>query len=306
MASYRFVTADVFTERTFGGNPLAVLPDARGLDEKQMQAVAREFNLSETVFVLPPEDHDHCRRLRIFTPGRELPFAGHPTLGAAFVLASIDEIHLAGDRTCIVFEEGAGPVPVSIASRGGSPLSTMLTAPRLPEPGPTPPDSAALAAVLSLGPEDLLSERWRPEAFSCGVPFLFLAVRDRSTLAGITVRMSEWEATLRNYWAPSMFVFCRDPGGTSSNLRARMFAPDMGIAEDPATGAAVAAFAGYLGARLDGDSGPHTWTIEQGVEMGRPSILKLEADFAAGRISEVRVGGRSVLVSEGTIEVPEI
>ena len=305
MASYRFLTADVFTERAFGGNQLAVLPDARGLDDAQMQAIAREFNLSETVFVLPAEEHNHFRRLRIFTPGQELPFAGHPTIGAAFVLASIDEIHLTGEATHIVFEEGAGPVPVSIASRDGTPVAAMLTAPRIPRPGPAPPDTAVLAAILSLKSDELLRDRWKPEAFSCGVPFLFVAVRDRVVLASIELRMSDWETSLRDYWAPSIFAFCRDPEGPTSDFRARMFAPDMGISEDPATGAAVAAFAGYLGTRIEDASERHAWTIEQGFEMGRPSILELEAEFGAGAISAVRVGGSSVLVSEGAIEVPE-
>lgn len=305
MPSYRFLTADVFTARPFGGNQLAVLPDARGLDDRRMQAVAREFNLSETVFVFPPDDHEHCRRLRIFTPGCELPFAGHPTIGTAFVLAAIDEIHLDGEVTGIVFEEGAGPVPVSILARDGAPLAAKLTAPRAPEPGPEPPGRASLAAMLSLRAEDILEGEWKAEAYSCGVPFLFVPVRDRETLARIALDAGEWKETLRDYWAPSPFVFCVEPEATGADFRARMFAPAMGISEDPATGSAVAAFGGYLGARAERTGGRARWTIEQGFEMGRPSILELEVEFAAGEVGEVRVGGSSVLMSEGTIEVPE-
>lgn len=303
MPRYAFYTADVFTHRRFGGNPLAVLPDARGLTAESMRAIAREFNYSETVFVLPPVNPAHTRRLRIFTPGAEMPFAGHPTVGTAFILASIGEIALDGDMTRIVFEEGVGPVPVSIRAEGGKPVFSQLTAARLPEFGPPPPLAADLAGALSLDPADLLEGEYAPQAVSCGVPFLFVPLRDRAALARVRVNPERYSRLLGNWWAKESFLFCFDPELPGSDLRARMFAPALGIAEDPATGAAATALAGYLGARAAQSSGMLRWVVEQGFEMGRPSLLEVEADLRDGQVSEIRVGGASVMVSQGTMEL---
>jgi trans-2,3-dihydro-3-hydroxyanthranilate isomerase len=302
---YRYLTADVFTDRPFGGNPLAVLPDARGLSDPRMQQVARELNLSETVFVFPPDDAQHTRKLRIFTPGTELPFAGHPTVGAAFVLAATGEIPLAGPETRIVFEEGVGPVPVLIRAEGGKPVFSELTAAKLPEVGPPPPSILDLAEMLSLDPADLLDEGDAPEAVSCGVPFLYIPLRDRDAVRRARLRHDRWEALVAGFWASDVYVFARDPELPGSHVRSRMFAPRMGIAEDPATGAATASFGGYLASRSPERDGTLRWVIEQGFEMGRPSILHLEADKRDGRVTAVRVGGSSVLVSEGRMEIPE-
>lgn len=301
---YRYYTADVFTARVFGGNQLAVLPDARGLTSEEMQQIAREFNLSETVFVLPPQASEYTRRLRIFTPGTELPFAGHPTIGTAHVLASIGEIPVEAEVTRIVFEEGVGPVPVAIRAAKGRPVSAQLTAAKLPEFGPMPPSKAKLAAVLSLEAADLLENNFAPAAVSCGVPFLFIPVRDRSALQRVRLDRNRWETLLSSFWAPHLYVFARDPERDGSDLRARMFAPAIGIVEDPATGAAATALAGYLGTREATPSGTIRWVVEQGFEMGRPSILEIEADKRDGEIVAARVGGASVLVSEGTMYTP--
>jgi trans-2,3-dihydro-3-hydroxyanthranilate isomerase len=296
---YRFATADVFTDRRFGGNPLAVLLDARGLSDEQMAAVTREFNLSETVFVLPPDDPRHTRKLRIFTPARELPFAGHPTVGTAYLLAALGEIPLAGEETAIVFEEGVGPVAVRLLAPGGVPAFAELTAARPPELSPSPAGGAALAAALSLAPEDLGG--WaEPQVVSCGTPFLYLPLRDRAALARARVRIDRWEALASP--VSEIYLVTRDPELAGSHLRARMLAPEMGI-EDPATGAAVTALGGYLGVRESAD-GTYRWLVEQGFEMGRPSLLHLTVERRGGEITEIRVGGAAVAVSEGTIEVP--
>lgn len=301
----RFHTLDVFTDRVFGGNPLAVFPDGRGVDDATMQRIARELNLSETVFVLPPDDAAHARRLRIFTPAAELPFAGHPTVGTAFLLAALGEVPLSGDETRIVFEEGVGPVPVRIRARGGAPVFAELTAARLPETGPPPPPRAELAALLGLAEDDLLDGEWAPGGASCGVPFLFVTLRGREALGRARLDPARWESLLAGWWAPSVYVLSRDPELPGSDVRARMFAPAMGIAEDPATGGAAAALAGYLAARSPRQEGTLRWTVEQGFEMGRPSILRVEADVRAGEVAEVRVGGASVLVSEGVMRLPD-
>jgi trans-2,3-dihydro-3-hydroxyanthranilate isomerase len=301
---HAFYTADVFTDTPFGGNQLAVFPDARGIPADRLQDVAREFNFSETVFVLPPEDRAHTRRLRIFTPGGELPFAGHPTLGTAHVLAEIGDLALGGERTRIVFEEGVGPVAVEIRARDGKPVFTQLSAARLPEIGPPPPPAARLAAVVGLDGADVLEGAEGPQAVSCGVPFLFVPLRDRAALARARLDRAAWDETLADAWASKVFLFCRDPERAGSDLRARMFAPGSGTAEDPATGAAAVALAGYLAARDPRRDGTLRWIVEQGFEMGRPSLLELEADKRRGDVTATRVGGASVLVSRGTMRIP--
>jgi trans-2,3-dihydro-3-hydroxyanthranilate isomerase len=300
---YPFVTADVFTERRFGGNPLAVITDARGLSAEQMQTITREFNLSETSFVLPPEQPGHTFRLRIFTPGREMPFAGHPTVGTALVLAAVGLVPLAAGRAEIIFGEGVGPVPVTISAPAGHAPTATLSAARMPEAGPPPPASADLAAALGLEPDDILQGGDAPQAFSAGVPFLFVPLRHRAALARARVAGEAWARALSGYWAPEVFVFTRDSGDPAVAVRGRMFAPGLGIVEDPATGAAATALAGYLAARDSRRAGTLAWAIDQGVEMGRPSRINLEADLADGSIVAVRVGGSAVLVSSGEIEV---
>jgi trans-2,3-dihydro-3-hydroxyanthranilate isomerase len=300
---YRFLTTDVFTDRIFGGNPLAVLPDGRGLNTGEMQAVAREFNLSETVFVLPPDDPAHTRRLRIFTPARELPFAGHPTVGTALALAAIGAIELGAEITSIVFEEGAGPVPVTIRAAGSRPAFAELTAPEPPEVRPAP-DPLELAALLALAPSDLRTEAGLPEMASCGLPFLIVELRDAAALGRTRLDRTVWQRLLADAWAREVYLVTRDVAGEDADFRVRMFAPAAGIGEDPATGAAAAAFGGWLGLREAPGEGTRRYVIAQGVEMGRPSRLEIEVEKRAGRVTAVRVGGNAVLVSEGTIEVP--
>ena len=298
-----YLTCDVFTDRRFGGNQLAVLPHAAGIPEEHLLPIAREFNYSETVFVLPPDDPAHTRRVRIFTPGAELPFAGHPTVGTAFVLAAIGEIALTGDETPIVLEEGVGPVRVLIRAEHGRPVFTQLSVVKLPQVGPPPPPRETLAAVLSLDIDDLLDGEMRPEALTCGLPFLFVPVRDRAAVRRARVRLDEWERTLHGYWAPDIMVLARDPERPGSDVRARVFVPGFGVPEDPATGSACAALGGYLAARESSRDATLRWVVEQGFEMGRPSILEIEVDKRGGDVTAVRVGGGSVMVARGEIEV---
>jgi trans-2,3-dihydro-3-hydroxyanthranilate isomerase len=300
---FQYYTADVFTSTRFGGNPLAVFPNAKDLPEELMLPITREFNFSETTFVLPPTDPKHTRRVRIFTPGGEIPFAGHPTVGTAFVLATIGDVPLSGDQTNIVFEQKVGPVPVTIRAKGGKAGFAQLSVAQLPQVGPPPPDARSLAGMLGLNGADVLSGEMRPEAVSCGLPFLFIPVRDRDALGRCRVRREEFEKVLGSYLTANVFVFCADPELPGSNYRARMFAPTIGVAEDPATGSACAAFGGYLGNRDRKSDGTLRWVVEQGFEMGRPSILEVEADKRGGAIIAVRVGGDSVLVSRGEFYV---
>ena len=299
---YSFYTADVFTDRIFGGNSVAVFPHADRLSDGYMQVIAREFNLSETVFVFPPDEPQHTRRLRIFTPANEMAFAGHPTIGTAYILAAIDEIALTGDETNIVFEEGVGPVPVKIQARDGKPIFAQLSAAKLPEPLAPPPAVADLAAMLSLDVSDFVGEQMPPQGWSAGIPFLFVPLLNREALRRIKVRLDLWEQILKDYAAPQIYAFTHDTDGAA--IRARMFAPAFNIPEDPATGSAATALAGYLNQFAGVSNGMMGWVIEQGFEMGRPSFLNVEADLKDGAITAVRVGGASVLVSAGEMEIP--
>ncbi|HTR77105.1 MAG TPA: PhzF family phenazine biosynthesis protein [Gemmatimonadaceae bacterium] len=300
----RYLTADVFTDSMFGGNQLAVFPDAGAIPPDLMPRIAREFNYSETTFVLPPADPAHTARVRIFTPGGELPFAGHPTVGTAHVLASIGAIRLTGDRTTIVFEEGVGPVPVLIRSTAGKPTFAQLSAAKLPESGAKPPDARTLAKMLSLAPTDLLGGDYEAETVSCGVPFLFIPLKNRSAVGNARLDPALWEATLSRYDTSKVFVFARDAERTGSDIRARMFAPGIGVPEDPATGSAAVALGGYLARRDSRQTGTLRWVVEQGFEMGRPSILEIEVDKSGGAVTASRVGGSSVVVCEGQMSLP--
>jgi trans-2,3-dihydro-3-hydroxyanthranilate isomerase len=299
----KYITADVFTDSRFGGNQLAVLPNAPDLPDALMLDIAREFNYSETVFVQPPERPFNTRKLRIFTPGGEVPFAGHPTIGAAHVLAATGEIPLGDRETRITFEEKVGLVPVRILAEDGKPVFCQLSAAQLPEVGPPLPPNAVLAAMLGIDENDILSDGLHPQSVSCGLPFAFVPVRDRHVVGRARLSLERWEATLKGGWADMVFIMALDAQHPSSDVHARMFGPGANVPEDPATGSACAALGGYLAMRASQRNATLRWVVEQGFEMGRPSILDVEADVADGKVSAVRVGGNSVLVMEGELAV---
>jgi trans-2,3-dihydro-3-hydroxyanthranilate isomerase len=296
-----YITADVFTDVRFGGNQLAVVLDGTGLTTDEMQAITREFNYAESTFVLPPENPAHAARVRIFTIAHEMPFAGHPTVGTAFVLAALRRIPLTGDETRIVLELNVGPTPVVIRAVNGVPVFTQLSTATLPEVGPPPPTRATLAAMLGLEANDLGSGTTAPQAVSCGFPFLIVPVKDRAALAKARLKLDLYESGLANWWAKDVYLFTRTGCDEGFDVHARMFGPGAGVPEDPATGSAAAALAGYLAARESAKDGTFSWAIAQGLEMGRPSRIEIEADKTAGAVSAVRVGGRSVLVARGEL-----
>jgi trans-2,3-dihydro-3-hydroxyanthranilate isomerase len=298
MPSFRFFTTDVFTSTRFGGNQLAVFPDATGLDPALYQQIAREFNFSETTFVLPPLDPKHTRKVKIFTPGGELQFAGHPTVGTAVVLAHIGDVKAAGAETRIVLEEGVGPVPVTIRDMKSDAGFAQLSVAKLPEKAPSAPSREDVARCLGLAVTEMHATL-PSEAWSCGTQFLFVPVKNRKALAQARPVMDAWDSVLGRYSTNKVFFFCDEPEQKGSHYRARMFAPSIGVPEDPATGSAVAAFGGYVGSRDQRADGTLRWRIEQGFEMGRPSLLDLEVDKKNGAITAVRVGGNAVIVSTG-------
>lgn len=297
-----FCTVDVFTENRFGGNQLAVFVDAPELSDELMQTIAREFNLSETVFIVKPRDPRAKRRLRIFTIARELPFAGHPTIGAAQVLVEAGLAGVTGDLGSFLLEEQIGLVPISVNRQPNGAWFVQLTTPTLPQEGAPAPAVAELARLLTIEESDILQGADFPQFYSCGVPFLFVPLCDRGVLGRIRIDSAISRQIRATRGSSEVFAFSYDPERKGSDIRARMFADGLGIAEDPATGSAAAALAGYLASRAPKDRGTLRWTIEQGFEMGRPSLLYLEVDMAQGAVTAVRVGGTAVRVSEGVFQ----
>ena len=298
MARFKYFICDVFTEKRFGGNQLAVLPAATGLTDRQMQQIAREFNFPESTFVLPSTTH--TRRVRIFTPTQEMPFAGHPNVGTAFVLAATGELGPIGETiTTVVFEEKAGPVPMDIRRTDGL-IWTELTAPQLVSLGKAT-TAEALARAVSLTPEDIVTRTHPPQVASVGFPFLFAELRDRNALERARANMDGIDALVAQGLPPDIHLYTL--AGEEFDIRARMFAPIDGIPEDPATGSANVSLAAMLSHYKPESSGRWSWRIAQGVEMGRPSVLHARAEKKDGIVVEARIGGTSVMVSEGMIEV---
>jgi trans-2,3-dihydro-3-hydroxyanthranilate isomerase len=309
--TYHYYWLDVFTQQVFGGNQLAVFPEAQGLSDAQMQAIAREFNISETVFLLPPQSAAATRRARIFTPGRELPFAGHPTIGAVHVLATIGRGPHTSPPRQVVLEEIVGPVPVSIEEQSGGALFIQLSAARAPEFRTLTINPATFAPPLNLEPADFESPL--PAGIvSCGSPFVILPLKNADALRRARLNPDAWRTLVASgalgttdpAWTEHVYPITNDASVRPADLRVRMFAPALGIVEDPATGSAAASLAAHLAKHATRPDGTLRWTVEQGIELGRKSTLYLEADKNDGDVMSVRVGGYAVTVSEGEFTVP--
>lgn len=298
----RFHTLDVFTETALAGNPLAVVLDADGLSDARMQAIAGEFNLSETVFVCEPRDPVNTARLRIFTPTRELPFAGHPTIGTACLLAHIRAAGLLASQDLrIVLEEGVGDIVCEVRRRRGQALAATFAIPRLPERLAAPPPSAAeIAAAFGLDREDIGFDAHAPSVYGAGADFLFAPIR---SLAAIRKARPGVLPSADASAGPAAFLYTRETERAGSAYHARMFGGGWGVPEDPATGSAAAAFAGVLAAFAPPGDGETILTIEQGFEMGRPSFITLGLVFSAGALREASIGGSAVVVSSGSLEL---
>ncbi len=298
----RYITTDVFTDRPFGGNPLAVVLDAEGLTTAQMQAITREFNYSETTFVLPPRDAQHTAWVRIFTPGGEVPFAGHPNVGTAVVLAR--ELEARG-KTCperFVFEEAAGLVPVRLLFQDGRVVGAELTAPeRLSLRSSISTDDAA--ACLSLTSAELPDTAHPPQVASVGLAFLVVELASREALRRAKPNLAVHERVLPPIGVDGVFAYVH--GGASGELHARMFAPLDGMNEDPATGSATAATIALLASLRPESDGEVSWRIEQGVDMGRPSLLLGRTEKRAGEVVAVHVSGHAVTMMRGELYEPE-
>ncbi len=293
---------DVFTNQRFGGNPLAVVLGADDLDATRMQTIAREFNLSETVFVLKPQNAAHTARVRIFTPAVEMPFAGHPTVGTGALLAQLKSPAPSGDGDAlVVLEEAIGLVRVGVRLRPGAAPFAEFDAPRLPQESGALPPADRLAAAVGLIPAEIGFENHRPTKFAAGNTFAFVPVASLQAIAKARVSSPHWGAAIQG--GIGAFLYCRQTVHTTSAFHARMFAPEHGVPEDPATGSAAVGFAGVVH-RFDAlPDGLHKRTIEQGFEMGRPSLIELSLQVEGGKVDTVRIGGHAVRVAEGMIEV---
>lgn len=302
---YRFHTLDVFTTERFGGNPLAVVLDADALNSAQMQTIAREFGLSETVFVVKSALPAHSAKLRIFTPGSEVPFAGHPTVGTAILLAELAaEKNGLADRdqeSLVVMEETIGTVRVGVRRRKDGTAYAEFDAPKLPEELGEAPATERIAQALGLMSSEIGFENHRPTVFTAGLAFTFVPVRGLADTARIRLQPQHWAEAFGEKGA--IYIYCRETLHTRSAFHARMFWPGAGVSEDPATGSAAAAFAAVVH-RFDGTpDGTTRLSIEQGYEMGRPSEIALELQVQGSQLKGVRIGGHAVGVTRGMISV---
>lgn len=301
-----YVVVDVFTDRQFGGNQLAVITDARGLSDGQMQGIANEFHFSETTFVLPPDDGHSTARVRIFTGKQEVPFAGHPNVGTAFVLGRLDSVFGVAVGETMRFEEAAGLVEVALIRDAGAVVGAAIRAPRPLEVGAVM-DPAALAGCIGVGAGDIVLRHHEPRLLSVGLPF-YVGEVEPAALSRSLARLDVFRETADRYGLAdlsgrfSVFVYAR-LGEGCGRLRARMFAPLSGTFEDPATGSASAALGAYLASLDPMADGTLSIDIEQGVEMGRPSAIGLEIRKSGGQVAEVKVIGRCVQTMRGTLGI---
>lgn len=298
----QFATVDVFTADQFSGNPLAVVLNARDITGAQMQAIAAEFNLAETTFVLPPKDSAHTAEVRIFTPRHEMPFAGHPNIGTAFVLARAGISYgrtIAGDG--VIFEEKAGLVPITLLKDGATIVGSRLAAPQPLTVG-AEIEAELIALACSLSIDDIETSNHRPCIASCGAAFILAELKSRAALAAASPRADIFRQHVSQHPATSILLYTQ-VAEDGVDIRARMFAPQHGIPEDPATGSANVALIGLL-ARLRPEADLDlSKTIAQGVEMGRPSLLQAEAEKRGGVVTMTYIGGRCVPVMSGSIEL---
>jgi len=294
---YPFHLVDVFSSTPFGGNQLAVLPDATGISTEGMQKIAREFNFPESTFVLPKNDPANSYRVRIFTPRAELNFAGHPTIGTACALVMKQHARTV-DPIRLILEENIGPVMVDVVQRNGGYHGTLTLSRKIDAPAGAPAP-ADLAAVLSIEPAEV------SQSFFAGVglPFCFAQLKSNEAVDRAAVNRAAWTATLSQAWSPNLFFFAGDlrNGG---NLYARMCAPALGVEEDPATGSACAALVGAMASKHDFGGTAYRLSIQQGVSMGRRSEIEAEARKSGDVVTSVSVGGATAYIASGEIEVP--
>ena len=291
-----YLLLDVFTRKRLSGNPLAVVLKADGLMDDHMQAIAKEFNLSETVFVCKPKSERHAAAVRIFTPTVELPFAGHPTVGTAVALA------LSGRTTALRLEEKVGVITCVVERIEKHLGKARFALPVLPEELGKPPTKQAIASTLGLEIDEIGCGLYQPALFSAGVPFYLVPVRDPDCLRRIKLERRGWEEVYP-VGHGSVYVFTETPGEDGNDFAARMFSPGMGLGEDPATGAAAAALIGLIAHHAS--PGQHEYKLRQGHEMGRPSLIELQLRKDGDQLAHGGIGGHAILVGEGVLDLDD-
>ena len=296
---YRYFVCDVFTTQMFSGNQLAVVPEAQGLSESQMQNIAKEFNFSETTFVFPPEA-GQTKKVRIYTPNAEVPFAGHPNIGTAFILAKDGAFGTFDTGKEVVFEEKAGLVPVKIKKDESGYIWCELSAPEILSIG-DPVSKSLVASVVTLNESEILTTTHPPQVASVGLPFLLVEISSVNSLIRSQIDVRKLELLIEKAGVSYIHLYCRNV--ENFDIKARMFAPLDGVSEDPATGSANAALIGLLSQYENIDDSEKKWTISQGTEIGRPSVLYGRTQKQKGKVIGVWIGGHSVLVSEGILKL---
>jgi len=294
---FQFYVVDVFTKKNFEGNQLAVFPFAEGISNENMQKIAKEFNYSETTFVTST-DEKNIKNVRIFTPESEVDFAGHPNIGTAMLLARIGK-YSDEKQIDITFKEKIGDVPIRIYFEGSVPQKAELSTAKLPEKNSSP-STESIAKAISLDTSDIVST---PASFSCGLPFLFVQISSLEKLKQAALNQEHWKNNISQCWAPQLYLFSKETEFPSSDFHARMFAPALGISEDPATGSAAAALAGIISENFERNDGNFTYVIEQGFEMNRPSIIEMSFTQKNQKIESVKIRGNAVIFSKGEINL---
>jgi trans-2,3-dihydro-3-hydroxyanthranilate isomerase len=294
---YEFFVMDVFTDKKFEGNQLAVLLSSDGINDETMQKIAREFNYSETVFV-SSDNKQNVKNVKIFTPASEVDFAGHPNIGAAMLLARIGK-YSDEKQIDIIFKEKVGDVPIRIYFEDSIPQNAELSTAKLPEKRDSP-SMESIAKSISLDVSDIVSS---PLSFSCGLPFLFVQISSLEKLKQAVLNQEHWNSYISQCWASQLYMFTKETVLSNSDFHARMFAPALGITEDPATGSAAAALAGVISENFEKNDGYFTYVIEQGFEMNRPSIIEMSFTQKNQKIESVKIKGNAVIFSKGTINL---
>ena len=299
-----YAVVDVFTDKALSGNPLAVILNATGFEDKTMQSIAREFNLSETVFVFPAKSESHPTPIRIFTPQYELPFAGHPTVGTAILLGHARFQNFEGEQNAVItLEQKIGIVRCGVVLRSNGSSYSEFDVPKLPQQYDLPFSLDEIATAINVEPSEIGFENHVPTKFGVGAPFYFVPVRNLEVIRQVKPNLASWSSLFESEDSDSVYIYTRETTTRNSNFHARMFSPSMGIIEDPATGSAVAAFSGLVNLFDELPEGNHKIRIEQGYEMKRPSQIDLEIEIGGSEVNNVRIGGHATIIARGEMFV---
>ncbi len=301
--SHPYAVLDVFTHTPLAGNPLAVVQNAQDLSSGQMQKIAKEFNLSETVFVMPAKDNANTAQIRIFTSVYEMPFAGHPTIGTACYLAKKIYPDMHGDSTNIVLEENIGVIECTVETADDGMINARFNTPGLPEESDCSERIQDYANALGLDPTDIGFANHVPSKMTLGVPYICVPIASRSALAKARPNLDRWEEAFGGHSHNDAYLYTSETDDPENDYCVRMFAPFGGAMEDPATGSAASVFSGVL-AKFNGlADGQHIMNLEQGIDMGRPSLIQLGLSIESGQLNNVSIGGSAVLIAEGVLQI---